>query len=50
MEEFEAVFAKHINRGGPVVEKTAEEYEEIVEGISKEGAKELAKDMKKNIK
>ena len=51
MLEFEAVFAPYLNtKGGPVKEVTAEELENEITGIDKETAKDLAKQMKTEIK
>lgn len=50
MLEFEQVFGKFFAAGGPVKVLEAEEVENLVEGISKEDAKALAKDMKNEIK
>lgn len=50
MEEFEVVFAPYLNKGGPVKEVTAEELENEITGIDKETAKDLAKQMKTEIK
>ena len=51
MLEFEEVFAPYLNSGGgPVKEVTAEELENEISGIDKETAKDLAKQMKSEIK
>lgn len=50
MDEFEAVFAKYLGEGGPVEVKSATEYMEDIQGLTAEGAKDLKKDMEKNVK
>lgn len=48
--EFETIFGKYMNRGGPAIEVSAQELEQEIKGIDKETAKDLAKQMKNEIK